>query len=149
MFSGELSHDGGTAGAFGATSSMLTLTNVAMTQNPGLVFYAQSSTLTMRGCTITGNGGGVDAALGVFTDLGTESSPGNNIFQNGEAGLTIEGSDFDPPQVIQAIGNTWLPGLQGANEAGQYTTRNLIPGPVFGSLPKNFELGSKTNSLQL
>jgi hypothetical protein len=73
--------------------------------NSGAAFYAQDGTLAMRGCTIFGNAFGGDLGLNTIGDLGTQTNPGNNVFNNAGIGLLLEGSNGAQP--VQAVGNTW------------------------------------------
>lgn len=102
-----------------------TLTNVGIKGNPVMGIYLQGGgadtpgTLTMRGCTVTGNGNGIYLFDFAIADLGTASNPGNNTLQNNvNIGLVIDGNNGD--RTIHAAGNTWRPDVQGANAQGKY-----------------------------
>jgi hypothetical protein len=84
----------------------------------------------MRGCTINGNGGGVDVFIDSIADLGTSDNPGNNVFQNTGVGVMVESSIGVGGIAVQAVGNTWNAGVQGADTNGKYTTVDTISGPV-------------------
>jgi len=77
---------------------------------------------------------GVEVSLGIGTpspppDLGTETSPGNNVIQSSQTtarvGLAVQSSNI----TVNAAGNTWLPNVQGADGAGHYG-HFLQQGPV-------------------
>ena len=75
-------------------------------------------------------------------DLGTPEAPGNNTFTS-KVGLRIDGRTS--PTLINAVGNTWLPDVQGADAVGRYPERQTVVGPMDGN---NFALDSGW-SLQL
>jgi hypothetical protein len=53
-------------------------------------------------------------------DLGTVSDPGGNTFLHGNATQTAVQFQFQAVD-ITAVGNTWIPDVQGANAEGKYT----------------------------
>jgi hypothetical protein len=127
MTGGELSNNGNVAAELG--DGTWTFINVAMRQNVGLAVYLQNATLIMRGCTITGNGSGVDVFDNSVADLGTVGSPGNNVLQgNTGVGLSLDGSAG--ATLINAVGNTWNPRKQDADDNGRYITPATISVPV-------------------
>ena len=83
--------------------------------------------LKFRGVTLKDNGGptsgyvgaSIAADVGSTLDFGTLADPGANTFlSNGlETALSLQGP---AGVVIPAVGNTWLPGSQGANAQGKY-----------------------------
>jgi hypothetical protein len=119
MIGGELSGNGGVAAQF--SDGTWTFTNVMIRQNPGLALYVQDGALIMRGCTVTGNGGGIDIYDNGRADLGTEASAGNNVLQSTTSvALSLDGTLG--ATLVTAVGNTWNPGKQGADENGRYGT---------------------------
>jgi|GEM_PF-1458478 len=91
---------------------------------------------------------GVEVNLGNGTtssppDLGTETSPGNNVIQSSQmtarVGLAVQSSNI----TVNAAGNTWLPKVQGADDAGQYE-HFLKEGPVLEPGP-----GAKCNNYSI
>ena len=98
-----------------------------------------------RGVEINGNGVGIDfnTTQNGFLDLGTPDQPGNNtIQQNSNTGLLVVGS---APAVINAVGNTWNPGEQGADANGQMPPGTTLAGPATGS---NFQISSEGPLIQ-
>jgi hypothetical protein len=128
MTGGELSNTASTAVAIGP--GVWTFTGVTFTQNRDFIIYLQDGSLVMRGCTVTGNGGGVDVFVDSTADLGTNDSPGNNVFQNTGVGVTVESNIGVGGIAVQAVGNIWNPSVQGADTNGTYATAATITGPV-------------------
>jgi len=90
---------------------------------------------------VTGNGHGVDVFDSADADLGTIADPGNNVFQmNTELGLSVDGSAG--ATLIEAVGNTWNPRIQEANDAGRYPTPETITVPVPYVAGNNFTVNS-------
>jgi hypothetical protein len=74
-------------------------------------------------------------------DLGTAANPGNNIFQNNRTvGVSLQGARG--PLQVDAIGNTWNPGVQGANSDGVYSTVNTVFGPIASVAGNNYDIVS-------
>ncbi|HWN67662.1 MAG TPA: right-handed parallel beta-helix repeat-containing protein [Haliangium sp.] len=99
----------------------------------------------VREAEITGNDVGIeiDVDASGFLDAGTIDQPGNNaIRQNDTTGLVVRGTIR---RVINALGNTWNPGEQSADENGLMATGPAIEGPVAGS---NYEISSTGPSIQ-
>lgn len=96
---------------------------VANNTGRGLDFRSTATLqVEVRNVTVTGNG-----AQGIFLGgnlsssflLGTMASPGNNTFSgNGISNLQLGSA---AGLVVQAVGNTWTPGIQRADAAGRYT----------------------------
>jgi hypothetical protein len=117
-----------------------TLNNVTIKQNIrwGVRLQGRASTLVMRGCTIKDNMNGIYLSESAV-DLGTDTSPGNNTFLNTSTGLWA--SVCQQAQWIPAVGNTWVPGVQGSNAAGRYPVVTDVPGPVdVGAPTVNFAI---------
>jgi len=123
-----------------ASGGTWSFTNVMITGNRGLGIYIQGTaanaiaTLTMRGSTLSQNALGVDVFDFAVADFGTVASPGGNNFSGNTDG------NFGA-QLINAVGNTWRPNVQGADAQGHYTVAT-IPGPVAFASGNNFVLGS-------
>lgn len=148
MVGGEFARCGMTNAAISSFRATLSLGNVTFTQNVGLAMFAQDTQLTMRECSVTATSGGLDISVAdpSVTDLGTSTDPGKNTFQGG---LVIEGSDFSPLRVIDAIGNTWNPSVQGADGNGQYDPTLVIPGSSTGISGPNYSLSGNMVALRL
>jgi hypothetical protein len=98
-----------------------------------------------RDVTINGNLVGIDwnSDENGILDLGSAEAPGNNtIQQNANVGLLVRGS---APAVINAVGNTWIPGEQGADVNGKMPPGTTLTGPVTGS---NVEISLQGPSIQ-
>lgn len=134
MTGGELSNNGGAGAELG--QGTWTFTNVAIRQNKNIAFYLQDANLVMRNCTVIGNGFGIDVYQRSFADLGTMANPGNNVFQNNSNASVFAESSVP----VNAIGNTWNPNVQGADENGKYITTAAIPGPVAAVNNGNFQI---------
>lgn len=93
--------------------------------------------LTMRGCTITGNSYGISLSDRSAADLGTSGSPGNNTFQgNLQLGISLQGV----VGVVNAVGNIWNPGVQGADSNGRYLSSTTINGPIAAVVGNNYAI---------
>jgi hypothetical protein len=101
--------------------------------------------ILFRDAELTGNGVGIEfnADEGGFLDLGSADQPGNNaIRQNSSTGLVVRGAGG---VVINAVGNTWNPGEQGADPNGLMPPGTVLVGPVVGS---NLQIDSPGPSIQ-
>jgi hypothetical protein len=128
MTGGEVSNNPFTAVDVG--DGTWTFTNVTFRQNGGAAVYLQNAHLVMRGCTITGNGNGIDVFDNSTADLGTSLSPGNNTLQgNTNVGLLIDGASGGAT-LVNAVGNTWNPDKQGADHNGHYSTTETVTTPT-------------------
>lgn len=150
MTGGELSRTG-TAG-LNISSGSWSLTNVAITDNSSDGAYVHGApdqepvTLTMRGCTVTGNLDGVFLSDFAVVDLGTADSPGNNTLQFNR-GVALDLSGEDGQREIHAAGNTWQPFVQGADNAGKYSA-TVIAGPVNFVNGNNFYIRTASRSIR-
>jgi hypothetical protein len=130
MTRGELS--GNATGAFGIGGAW-SFTGVVIKDNraSGVSMAAISTMpprLTMRGCQVTGNrANGIEIIDFDDVDLGTPEQPGNNTIKINKVGLSIGGAN---PGQIDAVGNHWTPGVQEANDAGDYPEVKIIQGPL-------------------
>jgi hypothetical protein len=144
VIGGELSHTRETS--FSVVGGSCSMTNVSLLGS-GAAAYAQDGSLTMRGCTVSGNGVGIDLGIRAVGDLGTAASPGSNLFTNTTVGLLIEGGNGTA--MVQAVGNTWKPG-QGAGQDGRYPQGTVIPpGAVSCPGSTNFCMQVSDESLAL
>lgn len=90
---------------------------------------------TIRNCTFSGEAGGSGNHDGVYmtdfvsVDLGTDASPGHNTFQLQQGVPLVIEAELGQVQ-INAIGNTWKPLVQGADNSGNFTAGAVIKGPV-------------------
>ena len=123
MTGGELSSNLGDGA--NATGGIWVFTNVTMNSNNSSGFFLQNAALTMRRCTMSNNGNGVHVASGNKIDLGTQLDNGNNTIQNRVLGVIIDGGTQ-----VSAVGNTWQPSVQGADNLGKYGASTLITGPI-------------------
>lgn len=111
------------------------LNGVTIKQNSGFGVYLEDGRLTMRGCTVTGNSEGVYLLNPAAVDLGTTASPGGNRLQSN----STENLFYDSSRIqAEAVGNTWNPGVQGANDLGRYPTSAIINGPLPHVAGQNF-----------
>jgi hypothetical protein len=138
MTGGELSNTASTAVQIGP--GVWTFTGVTFNQNKDLAIYLQDGTLVMRGCTVTGNGLGVDVFVDSTADLGTSDSPGNNVFQNTGVGVAVESNIGVGGIAVLAVGNTWNPNVQGTDTNGKYATVATITGPVTAPANGNYSV---------
>lgn len=90
-------------------------------------FYVQDATFKMRNCVIADNGFGGALGVRAVADLGTVSDPGNNVFTNRGAGLSLENGG-PAPTLVDAVGNIWKP-AQGADQNGRYPVGTVMSGP--------------------
>jgi hypothetical protein len=142
MIGGELTSPQGSGAQLGLGT--WTFTNVLIHQNRDLAFYLQNADLIMRNCQMIDNGEGIDVFQNSTADLGTMASPGGNIFQRNKAVSVFAES----PALVNAVGNTWNPGVQGANESGKYPTTATIPGPVIAPDNGNFGIDAGSSILR-
>jgi hypothetical protein len=63
-------------------------------------------------------------------DLGTVSTPGDNLFQDN----MVVGVNVTSNLQVSAVGNTWNANVQDAAPDGRYTTVATIPGPLAGAI---------------
>jgi hypothetical protein len=144
MTGGELSNN---QVGITAVEGTWTLNNVVLNQNRNTGIYVQGggtaspTTLTMRGCTLANSSTGVYLVNFAAADLGTVANPGNNAFlANTTLGLHID--LFNGPTLINAVGNTWRPGVQGSDAAGRYPVVAAILGPIDPGYGGNFRISA-------
>jgi hypothetical protein len=133
MIGGELSNSQASGAQLG--TGTWTFTNVIIHSNKDLAFYLQGADLIMRNCQVVDNGEGIDVFQGSTADLGTVASPGGNVFQRNKGGSVFAES----PALVNAVGNTWAPNVQGADGNGKYAVTATISGPV--TAPDNGNFG--------
>ena len=140
MTGGELSNNENIGVELG--DGTWTFTNVTIRQNLGSAVYLQNAHLIMRGCMITGNRSGIDVFDNATADLGTASSPGNNLLQgNTEVGLVLDGGAAGA-SLVNAVGNTWNPDKQGTDHDGHYPMTDTVSIPVPFVSGNNFAINS-------
>jgi len=105
------------------------------------------ASLTMRSSTVSYSGIGVHlVASNSLADLGTASDPGGNTFRNNtkygvQSDVTVNGT------AVQAVGNTWIPNVQGADANGHYTAK-AVAGPTTATTPQNYYITGAGRSIQ-
>lgn len=126
------------------------LTGVSVTDNGTALDFeggraSAPLTLTMRGSTISRNrGDGIKIAGDVEADLGTITTPGNNVITaNASVGLDVVAATSQAR--ITAAGNTWNAGVQDADSQGQYIIVNTLAGPIAVGRGNNFALATGTS----
>ncbi len=139
----------------------LTVTNTELNNNgtlssqiPGAVRVTGSIlNVKFRGVNVHNNGGtnpnyygiAMQGTSGSSYDFGTFASPGGNTFLGGTGGaaLTIQSP---AGLTVPAVGNTWVPSLQGADASGKYAvtsgTKLEIIGPVTNPPTANYHLAT-------
>jgi hypothetical protein len=91
----------------------------------------------IRGSQIVANVYGVRGSENV--DLGTSEDPGGNTLQdNTTTGLLVTSTSS---QVIQAIGNTWIPSNQGTDANGHFLLGTVVAGPFGANTPAPRNVG--------
>lgn len=95
--------------------------------------------LTMRNCTLTNNRYGISLFDFSVADLGTDANPGNNVFQNNQFGGVSLGGTAGP-QLVNAVGNTWNPGVQGSDNFGRYSMPATVSGPIQQTAGNNYDM---------
>jgi hypothetical protein len=89
---------------------------------------ASANAISIHGVTLKQNLGSTVSLTGTSgstLDLGTASTAGGNTFSGIPAGGTA--LSLSAPIAGTAIGNTWMPSVQGADGTGHYTTSTTIP----------------------
>jgi hypothetical protein len=142
MIGGELASPQGSGAQLGLGT--WSFTNVTIHQNEDLAFYLQGADLVMRNCQMTDNGEGIDVFQGSTADLGTVANPGGNVFQRNKGGSVFAES----PAVVNAVGNTWAPNVQGADGSGRYAATATISGPVTAPDNGNFGIANGSSILR-
>jgi hypothetical protein len=64
--------------------------------------------------------------------IGTATSVGGNTFSGVTVGAGASALNLSALINGTAVGNTWMPGVQGADSSGHYTTTTKITGPAAG-----------------
>jgi hypothetical protein len=80
----------------------------------------------------------------VQINLGESNDPGGNALAGALRVLTLSGV-YSYNITFNAVGNTWIPNVQGADAAGRYASQ-VIDGPVSGP---NFYLARSNVHLKL
>ena len=103
--------------------------------------------MTMRSSIVSYCGIGVHlVASNSLADLGTAADPGGNTFQNNtkyglQSDVTGNGT------AVPAVGNTWMPNVQGADANGHYATAT-VSGPTPATQPENYYITGAGRSIQ-
>jgi Protein of unknown function (DUF1565) len=100
----------------------------------------EAGALLMRVSRVTGNLGTGVLLDGPVGDLGTIADPGANVFQGNGANGSVRLASNNPSGRIDAAGNTWEPGVQGADGAGHYLTHPFVTGLSPLGAGRNFRL---------
>ena len=125
------------------------LTNVTISRNSVGIFIATrggdsnaQAALTMRDCTVTNSTmDGIELQGATDADLGTSADPGNNIIaSNTPEGLNLGATTGQ--RHVDAVGNTWTPSVQGADDQGHYPTVETLTGPITSAVGDNFSIAS-------
>lgn len=115
------------------------IAGITATRHAGAVIQTGDGRFRMRNSTLTENAEGFYISSVMPIDLGKAGDAGGNVFQNGFNTRTLD-VEFGVPVHISAVGNTWRPGVQGADAAGHYATQT-ISGPVgLDAQQANFKL---------
>ncbi|THF87197.1 DUF1565 domain-containing protein [Deinococcus sp. KSM4-11] len=117
-----------------------TVTAAIINNSGGVALYLGGGHLKLRSSTVTATtpsgtteGILVSNTTGIVApDLGTAADPGGNTLSGSDG----PGLEVDAPVQVSAVGNTWTPGIQGADASGQYGS-TLIAGPT-GNRTKDF-----------
>ena len=122
-----------------ATGSFIpvTVTNSTIDQN---VVGVLAQSVIMQGSTVTNNSQAGVGIEGPYADLGTFLSPGGNDFA-GNSGTAVSGPEVGIAGVIDAIGDLWDAGVQGANASGFYPNPVTFTGADPEAMGQNFQLG--------
>jgi uncharacterized protein DUF1565 len=144
----KLADDGVVGLDTGATQDAnVTVTNSTIEQ---CLIGVRAQTVLMQASTVTNNNVGV-GILGPYADLGTLSNPGGNDFQ-GNSGTGVAAPDeLGTSGVIDAVGNLWDGGVQGANPSGFYPNQVTFTGrdPEAAIFGQNFSLAEPGDSINL
>ena len=93
--------------------------------------------VSIRGTQLSGNRIAVHMDAGGFLDMGTSFDAGENtLLANAQTSLDIAVASS---VVVQAVGNTWLPGNQGTDASGHFPLGTTAAGPfgVNAPAPRN------------
>jgi hypothetical protein len=143
-FSGVAGEASGTVGvSVGSAGAMVTMTNASI-GGFGTGVLAELGATQLRGTTIENVTTAV-VVQGGSVDLGSLADPGGNTLKTEGTGLEVwAGADV----LVQAVGNTWIPSVQGADASGHYTFGELTgPYGLTAPSPCNFSIaaGSKVD----
>lgn len=146
MMGGAISDNGGLGVSAGSGSWSFVNVNIEHNTEGGLFVadgsYTVLARLKMRGCLIDRNAGdGINLFDFSAADLGTDDDPGNNTIQANLGRGVSSCCDVGPP-LVNAVGNLWNPGMQGADSQGRYPVPPVtIVGPVAGMNGNNYAVG--------
>jgi hypothetical protein len=132
----------------GSSTSYLTLRNssVQYYTSSGIMGGSGSFSISARNSTFTNCQYGIYVyGTNGYLDLGTAASPGGNtITGNSQYGVRV---GFSGGITASAVGNTWIPNIEGANSAGKYSAQLLI-GPTPNATPLNYYIDSNGGKIQ-
>jgi hypothetical protein len=104
-------------------------------------------TLVLRNTSVNYTGIGVHLVSSTsLADLGTVSDPGGNTFQNNTK-YGVQSDVTGAGSAVQAVGNTWIPSVQGAGANGNYAAQT-VSGPTSASSPANYYITGAGRSIQ-
>ena len=90
-----------------------------------------------------GNDWGVYASQDSIINLGSAENPGMNTIRNSiQVGLANNSN-----RTIKAVGNTWNPSVQGADNEGHYPP-GIVEGPVDSQDGNNYSISSQYGKLE-
>lgn len=90
------------------------------------------SSLRVAGSTFVASELVVSPGPSTACELGTAAAPGDNVFTATGMGMAT-GLRLDAAVGCTAVGNTWLPAVQGADASGRYpATGSSVVGPISG-----------------
>jgi len=139
---------------YGATSSgfvfqggSLSIRNTTVqSMSEAGISAANGTSLILRNTTISSCKWGILLnGPGGSADLGSASSPGGNTFTNNSiCGIRVS---YSGGLTVLAVGNVWVPNMEGANANGQYASA-LVTGPVNVASPTNYTIDSNGGKIQ-
>jgi hypothetical protein len=100
----------------------------------------EAGALLMRASTVTSNLGTGVLLDGPVADLGHFGDPGGNVFQGNGANGSVRLASANTGGKISAVGNTWEPGVQGADGTGHYPAEQFLTGLSPLAAGRNFRL---------
>src|SRR5262249_55448030 len=93
------------------------------------------NSVTLRNAAVGNNTGNQIALAGTAAsvlDLGTAASAGGVTFSGVAAGVGASAVSLSALIAGTAVGDTWMPNVQGENASGKFTSATVIPGPASG-----------------
>jgi hypothetical protein len=128
---------GNAGAAISAPRATVSLTGGDVSNNKGgglqLTDTASNNSIRVRSTTFHGNGGDFIALAGSASsslDLGKTGDPGGIVFSSVPSGHSAV--NLTAAVTGYAVGNTWMPGQQGADGSGSYTTATTLSSGASG-----------------